>query len=63
MFEIGDIVRFRNWTNQPWQEGTWVIIDSDYFEVYDDKFYRYIIRNQETGENKMDICSIQIETI
>lgn len=26
MFEIGDIVRFRQWSNKPWEEGTWFII-------------------------------------
>lgn len=64
MFEIGDIVRFRHWSDKPWEEGTWIIVDIDLVEeFYDSKFYSYIIQNQESGEVHSEVNWQQIELI
>lgn len=64
MYETGDIVRFREWDNVPWEEGSWIIIETSLdWEFYDSTYYLYIIQNQQTGEVKTEICWIQIECI
>ena len=64
MFEIGDIVRFRHWSNRPWEEGTWIIIDQNVIEFgYGDRGYTYDIQNQKTGEVHSEVNWQQIETI
>lgn len=61
MFEVGDIVKFRNWSNQLWIEGSWIIIDSISNIAYDDNFRKYEIQNQETGEIESEVNWQQIE--
>lgn len=63
MYEINDIVRFRHWRDKPWEEGTWIIIDRSFEEIYGDNYYFYDIQNQETGEIQSEVNWQQIETI
>lgn len=63
MFEIGDIVRFRQWSNKPWEEGTWFIIHFERARFYDDEFYLYEIEHTETGEVHSEVNWQQIEKI
>ncbi len=49
MFEVGDIVKFRDWTDRIWSEEDYEIIDSHVsYEAYDDKFIVYTIKNIQT---------------
>jgi hypothetical protein len=62
MFEIGDIVRFRNWSNQPWIPDEWIVIDFELtHQHYDDVFYSYTIRNLRTDEVETEVSWQQIE--
>lgn len=64
MFEIGDIVRFRHWSDKLWEEGTFIIIDVELsHQSYDDSFYSYTIQNQETGKVITPVSWQQIELI
>lgn len=63
MYEINDIVRFRQWRDKPWEEGTWIIIHVGLVRFYDDEFYLYDIQNQETGGVQSEVNWQQIEVI
>lgn len=63
MFEIGDIVRFRDWSNKPWEKGEWIIIHVELARFYDDEFYLYEIEHIETGEIQSEVNWQQIEAI
>ena len=64
MFEIGDIVKYRHWTNKSWEEGTYIIIDIELsYQSYEDKYYSYTIQNTETGIVLHEINWQQIEQV
>lgn len=64
MFEIGNKVRFRSWSNQPWHEGVWIIVEiTDTFQIYDDVYHTYLICNEETSQYQYEVNWQQIELI
>ena len=64
MFEIGDIVRLRHWSNKPWLADEWIVIDFfSLYQQYDDVFYSYTIRNLRTDEVETEVSWQQIEAI
>lgn len=62
MFETGDIVKFRNWSNLPWLADDWIVIDFfSVYQEYDDVFYSYTIRNLRTDEVETEVSWQQIK--
>lgn len=64
MFEIGDKVRFREWSDKPWQDEVWEIIDIDVtHQFYGEKYLLFTIYNDENCEVKTEVNWQQIEII
>lgn len=63
MFEIEDIVRFRHWTNKPWEEGEWIVLEVNVERFNYEEYYSYTIQNLETKQCQYEVNWQQIELI
>jgi hypothetical protein len=63
MFEIGDIVRFRHWSNKPWEEGQWIILTANVERFNHEEYYSYTIQHLETKNCQYEVNWQQIESI
>ena len=63
MFEIGDIVRFRQWIDKPWEEGEWIILSVNVERLNYEEYYSYTIQNTETKNCQYEVNWQQIESI
>ncbi len=64
MFEIGDIVAYRewSWTHCQFHPDEWIIIDRDRVHLqYDDYVWEYTIQNCETGIIQDGIVELQLK--
>jgi hypothetical protein len=63
MYETGDIVRFRPWSNKPWEEGEWIILTVNVERFNHEEYYSYTIQNLETKQCQYEVNWQQIEAI
>lgn len=64
MFEIDDIVKFREWNNYEFGPDRWKVIEVFKEDIgYGEFMYLYMIENLTNGEVKDEISWVQIEHI
>ena len=63
MFEIGETVKFRQWSDKEWEDDTYEVIDIETSWIhFTDTYYSFTIKNLSTHEIKV-VCWQQIESI